>query len=782
MTCDCDRTHCAPPFKIPAGLALLPRAPGLFPDWRRWLLAAVGREPQLDNWRAREPGDLGVMLVEMAAYVFDVTSFYDSRVANDSFLATAVLAGRQRQLVALLGYLPRPAVGTAVWLAAEADGPRVVALPAGTAFRSGEFDGNPPQVFELDSAAAIDPRINKLDVDRVRATLLPSPLASVMARSVSVRVEPGTRLLFDFGSALAAARVASVATAVLRVRDVVSRITLAATVAPSAGATHAGTRVFKPGANAAAWKLAPVGTELPVLTTTELSLERRLDLRVGDAVLIQDGNTLVARRLSAVGETTYTIIGPQTSTITDADDNVSTLVSPAIKVGVTRVTFNAALPAGLTVAGVVLHHTMVEALRLYSPLKDTLEQGDPIGLPGLADPPRVEVESLMLEDPHGEGVVTTGVLDAATRSALGDTAPAWGLALWAPVKLYGNALLATRGESVKGELLGSGDGAQALQTFRLKKKPLTYLAAANAAGRASTLVIRVGGVRWREVDTFYGVADTDTVYTVRHDEDGNTDVQFGGGARLATGASVVADYRFGAGAAAPPADSVKQVARPVAGLRKVHNVLPAFGGADAEGASELAVRGPRSALLLGRAISLVDFETAAAEQAGVRAARAAWRWDALGLRPAVVVTIIGDAQVEPAVLATLRALAEPDAPISVQVATSQPARLDVDVAIDPDRVPADVIAAIQQALFAAGGLPGSGGLLRAERLGPDGVLFQSHVVRAVMEVDGVVELRSLGFDDTPFAEVARAPATGSYFDFDAAGGAGGVWVNGARAL
>lgn len=67
MSCRCDEHHCATPLAIAAGLALLPRQIGAFPDWRRSLLAAVGREAALDDWRAREPGDLGLMLVEMGA-------------------------------------------------------------------------------------------------------------------------------------------------------------------------------------------------------------------------------------------------------------------------------------------------------------------------------------------------------------------------------------------------------------------------------------------------------------------------------------------------------------------------------------------------------------------------------------------------------------------------------------------------------------------------------------------------------------------------------------------
>lgn len=780
MTCRCDKHKCPAPLSIAAGLTYLPRSLGIFTDWRRELLAAVGREPALDNWRARENGDLGLMLIEMGAYVFDVTSFYDQLIANESYLSTAYLTGSQRRQIMLLGYLPRPAVGSSVWLAAEADGTRLVKLPAGTAIRSGEFDGNPPQVFELEADANVEPRVNKMEVQRVPQTLLPSPLGSVMARAGSTKVMAGELVVLDAGGTLAPMRVASTTPVSLRNRDAVTQITFTTAIIPPAGATYAGTRLLKGGSTCGACKLTPASGELAVLSGADLSLDSRLNLHAGDIVAIDDGTTADARRIIAIAEVQYTLLASQPSTIKDSSNTIiNTIASPPIKIGVTRITLDSALPTSFASAipQLVVHHTMVEAAKLHVPLKDTLAQGDPILIPGLIDPPRVEITEFMLDDVHGEGVVTTGSLDATLHRATTSTAPAWGRELWAPVQLFGNVALATRGEAVHGELLGAGDASLPLQTFRLKKKPLTYLSADNAAGRKSTLVIHVGGVQWQEVGSFYGALDSQMVYIVRHDDEGQTDVQFGGGARLPSGAAVIADYRFGAGAALPPADSVKQVTRPVAGLRKLRNVLPAFGGADAEGAAELAVRGPRSALLLGRAVSLIDIETAALQQSGVRAARAAWRWDELGLRPAVIVRYIGDAQLAPAILSALRALAEDDAPISALSAPAQSARLDVDVMIDPLYVPDDVVAAICSALFAAVTLPGTGGLLRPERLGPDGIVIESVVVRAVMKVSGVAVLNSLSFDGTTFIESGRQPAAGAYFDF----AGGGVWVNGLRA-
>jgi len=323
----------------------------------------------------------------------------------------------------------------------------------------------------------------------------------------------------------------------------------------------------------------------------------------------------------------------------------------------------------------------------------------------------------------------------------------------------------SRGESVLGEVLGSGDGSQPSQTFKLGKKPLTYLGAATASGVKTTLAVRVGGLLWHEVDSFYGATDADRVYIVRQDDAGESYVTFGGGARLPSSAVVTADYRYGAGAAAPPAGSIAQLAKPVVGVNSVTNVLPAFGGADAESPRELAVYAPRSALLLGRAISLPDLEAAAASVPGVQAARAMWRWDHGGMRAVAQIQYIGSDQLHGTIHAKLRALCEPDAPLDVIRALPQTSWLVLDVDVDADFLAADVIAAVREALYRKADLPGTGGLLRAEQLGPEGIIFLSRIAAAVMAVAGVSAMRSVSFDGTPFVQSGRRPAAGHYFDF-----------------
>src|SRR5207244_4133340 len=131
------------------------------PELRAAILAAIRAKAALKDWRARGVSDFGVMVLEMWSYVCDCISFYDEAIASEAYLRTAQLRPSLRKLVALLGYLPRPAVASKVALALLAEGRQYIALPRGTAFRSGSFPGGSPQVFELDSDCRVHPFTNK---------------------------------------------------------------------------------------------------------------------------------------------------------------------------------------------------------------------------------------------------------------------------------------------------------------------------------------------------------------------------------------------------------------------------------------------------------------------------------------------------------------------------------------------------------------------------------------------------------------------------------------------
>ena len=163
--CPCDEiTEWVP--NIPAGLDALPRQPWSFPEVRESLLRKVGTA--IPGWLARDAQDLGVMWLEMWAYVSDVLAFYDERIANESYLRTAQRRPSLRRHVELLGYLPKPGIAGSVVLALEAEGRRPVDVPEHTGFRSEAFGAEPPQVYELSEPKTIDPLCNQWEIGALR--------------------------------------------------------------------------------------------------------------------------------------------------------------------------------------------------------------------------------------------------------------------------------------------------------------------------------------------------------------------------------------------------------------------------------------------------------------------------------------------------------------------------------------------------------------------------------------------------------------------------------------
>ena len=117
------------------------------------------------------------------------------------------------------------------------------------------------------------------------------------------------------------------------------------------------------------------------------------------------------------------------------------------------------------------------------------------------------------------------------------------------VVLLANVVTATQGETVRDEVLGSGDGT-AYQTYPLKKSPLTYLPATDAQAAAaveSTLEVIVNGVLWEErahapLPARPGRRSSPRYRTTQ----GNTSVVFGDGEPTARGRRPSCDNIHGA--------------------------------------------------------------------------------------------------------------------------------------------------------------------------------------------------------------------------------------------
>jgi hypothetical protein len=143
-----------PPVSNPPGLPQITYRAGDFASFRRALLAPLAGEQQLVNW-SPSAGDLGLQALEWWAYLADILTFYNERIANGSYLGPAVAQpGPQNAagLAMLLGYLTTPAITAtgvvaAIRRAGAQDGPLVI--PAGLQIASTPTADVPAQLFEV---------------------------------------------------------------------------------------------------------------------------------------------------------------------------------------------------------------------------------------------------------------------------------------------------------------------------------------------------------------------------------------------------------------------------------------------------------------------------------------------------------------------------------------------------------------------------------------------------------------------------------------------------------
>ncbi|HEY4187766.1 MAG TPA: hypothetical protein VGP07_22010 [Polyangia bacterium] len=810
--CPCDDLPTGA-LNIPAGLSSLPRQIRSFSEVREALLRSLPGQPALAAWRARGAGDLGVMWLEMWAYVSDVLNFYDERIANESYLRTAQLDPSLRRLVALIGARPRPAVAGAVSLAALAEGRTAVTIPARTAFRSGAFGTQPPQVFELTVDTPIHPLKNQWQLGPIRKGTLPEITPSVAADPAGTATSPAGQARFvvfrpdDFG--LARDRIVLFQIANQPPPGLVSRVKNTTSFTGVDGLSYVEVELDPPVDIPPGTDPGNVRALLPTVTASPTKTSTSGLSDVSPASPVEDANQRSAIFLDAVYRQLHlndpvvvTRAGHDPSTSVQAflvTDTETVLIdgptaSPRIKVPVTRVEVDGVV-ARSSVAELGMQFGFVNAGTVTTVGSRTLTESDltaeagvpvqgivetPPGTPGPGGSTLLN-QQFLLQDANRVGARVSGTMrfDGTGRATfrVEETFEGAITTLTTPVTVFGNVFAATRGESLIGEVLGSGDPRQANQSFTLKKSPLTYLTSPAQQFPVSTLSIEVDGVFWTEVPTFFGTGPQDQVFIVRQTPAGDSTVTFGdgtSGARLPSGTgNVIASYRFGAGQASPPAGSVEQIARPADGLRAVRSPLPAVIGADADTPRSMRTSAPQTALVLKRLVSVADYQAIANQRPGVIKAvasfiylddqqRAGVRVDYIGTAPA------GDLE------ALFTTLGDPDLPVQVVPALSAPRTLQLTVGIQPRADGSVVSAAVVQTLSDP-----TTGFLAPANLDIGGQLWVSQLFAAVLGVPNVVEVQSATLIDElgnatslAAASVVCAPA-GTFFDF---GGGQGIAV------
>src|SRR5277367_456320 len=130
-------------------------------DWGTVKATALSRLsssdfPALSGLTTRGDDDFSIALCDAFATMADVVTFYQERIANESYLRTATQFNSTLQLAKLIGYQPAPGVAASAALAftmQTAPGqpsmsPQPSVVPVGTRAQSNPDPGQTPQTFE----------------------------------------------------------------------------------------------------------------------------------------------------------------------------------------------------------------------------------------------------------------------------------------------------------------------------------------------------------------------------------------------------------------------------------------------------------------------------------------------------------------------------------------------------------------------------------------------------------------------------------------------------------
>src|SRR5215218_10709487 len=120
-TCGCcEGTRVQTPAEINnrPGLAAIGYRVGTHAQFKRSMLAKLSdsERPALLDLRTRDDDDFTVALVDAWAVVADVLTFYQERIANESYLRTATERVSVLELARIVGYEPARGVAAGTWL------------------------------------------------------------------------------------------------------------------------------------------------------------------------------------------------------------------------------------------------------------------------------------------------------------------------------------------------------------------------------------------------------------------------------------------------------------------------------------------------------------------------------------------------------------------------------------------------------------------------------------------------------------------------------------------
>jgi Baseplate J-like protein len=190
----------------PPGQSAIAYRTGTWASFKESMLARLSSSdyPALAGLTTRADNDYSIALLDASALVLDILTFYQERLANESYLGTATQLYSLTQLSQLIGYQPSPGVSASVYLAftlsASPGLPTslttgAITIPAGTTVQSVPGQGQIPQSFQTSADILGKPTWNALAVQTGNPWLPRPGDKSVYLDGTATQLQPGDAFL-----------------------------------------------------------------------------------------------------------------------------------------------------------------------------------------------------------------------------------------------------------------------------------------------------------------------------------------------------------------------------------------------------------------------------------------------------------------------------------------------------------------------------------------------------------------------------------------------------------
>jgi hypothetical protein len=185
----------------PPGLSAIAYRVGTHRQFKESMLAALSSSqyPALTALRTRADDDLAVALLDAWATVGDVLTFYQERIANESYLRTATERLSLLYLARLIGYELRPGVAASTVLAFTLEtatgSPARTLIDVGVKVQSVPGPGEKPQTFETVEAITARVEWNALTAQTTVPQTIVAGLTELYFQGTSTQLQPGDAIL-----------------------------------------------------------------------------------------------------------------------------------------------------------------------------------------------------------------------------------------------------------------------------------------------------------------------------------------------------------------------------------------------------------------------------------------------------------------------------------------------------------------------------------------------------------------------------------------------------------